>query len=37
VYDFEIDGVFDGLTNTLDAAVIQNNLGKTCAPSYASY
>ena len=37
VCDFEIDGVFDGLTNTLDAAVIQNNLGKTCAPSYASY
>ncbi|MFA7668023.1 MAG: sulfatase-like hydrolase/transferase [Burkholderiaceae bacterium] len=35
VYDFKIDGVFDGLTNTRDADVIQNNLGRTCARSYA--
>jgi len=35
VYDFEIGGVFDGLTNSLDAGVIQNNLGTDCAPSYA--
>lgn len=35
VYDFEINGVFDGLTNTLDAGVIQNNLGTRCPPTYA--
>lgn len=35
VYDFEIGGVFDGLTNTLDAGVIQHNLGKTCGRTYA--
>lgn len=37
VYDFKINGVFDGLTNTLDAAVIQDNLGKRCPPTYALY
>lgn len=37
VYDFKINGVFDGLTNSLDAAVIQENLGKPCPPSYAVY
>ena len=35
VYDFKVDGVRDGLTNALDATVIQNNLGRECAPSYA--
>ena len=37
VYDFAINGVFDGLTNNLDSDVIQANLGKTCVPSHAVY
>ncbi len=37
VYDFMVDGVFDGLTNSVDAAVIQNNLGKVCERSYGVY
>ena len=37
VYDFLVNGVFDGLTNNLDEAVIQNNLGKTCDKTYALY
>src|SRR5690606_26805222 len=37
VYDFAIDGMFDGLTNHLDGDVIQANLGKPCAPAYAVY
>ena len=35
VYDFKVEGVRDGLTNTLDATVVQNHLGRDCAPSYA--
>lgn len=35
VYDFASNGVFDGLTNNADEAVIQNNLGKTCEKTYA--
>src|SRR5690606_33496102 len=34
VYDFMVDGVFGGLTHSLDAALIQNNLGKLCERSY---
>ncbi len=30
VYDFKVNGVYDGLTNTIDAGVIQSNLGKRC-------
>ncbi len=37
VYDFMINGVMDGLTNSLDESVIQNNLGKTCDRSYGVY
>lgn len=37
VYDFKINGVFDGLTNNADATVIQNNLGRDCAPTHAIY
>lgn len=35
VYDVVIDGVRDGLTNSADADVIQNNLGTTCKRTYA--
>src|SRR5690606_30756925 len=35
VYDFAINGIYDGLTNNLDEAVIQDNLGKTCEKTYA--
>lgn len=35
VYDFVVNGVYDGLTNNLDEAVIQNNLGTTCKKTYA--
>ncbi|MGB6102252.1 MAG: sulfatase-like hydrolase/transferase [Pusillimonas sp.] len=35
VYDFMVGGVHDGLTNNVDEAVIQSNLGKTCEKSYA--
>ncbi|GAA5235054.1 sulfatase-like hydrolase/transferase [Verticiella sediminum] len=37
VYDFVINGVRDGLTNTADASVIQNNLGKSCERTYGIY
>jgi hypothetical protein len=37
VYDFMVNGMLDGLTNTVDADVIQNNLGKTCERSYGIY
>ncbi|MBB5214203.1 sulfatase-like hydrolase/transferase [Parapusillimonas granuli] len=37
VYDFVVNGLRDGLTNTADAGVIQNNLGKTCERSYGIY
>lgn len=37
VYDFVVAGSHDGLTNTLDESVIQNNLGKTCGKSYGVY
>lgn len=37
VYDFKLDGVFDGLTNTRDREVIQANLGTPCAAPYAVY
>lgn len=37
VYDFMVNGVLDGLTNTVDGDVIQNNLGKTCERSYGIY
>jgi hypothetical protein len=37
VYDFVVNGVLDGLTNNVDADIIQNNLGKTCERSYAVY
>lgn len=35
VYDFVVGAFRDGFTNTLDADVIQNNLGKTCQRTYA--
>lgn len=35
VYDVVIGGVRDGLTNSADADVIQNNLGTTCKRTYA--
>lgn len=35
VYDFINNGVYDGKTDNLDEAVIQNNLGKTCEKTYA--
>lgn len=37
VYDFMVDGVFDGLTNSIDEAVIQRNLGRTCDRTYGVY
>ncbi|CAM5433512.1 sulfatase-like hydrolase/transferase [Eoetvoesiella caeni] len=37
VYDFMVNNVFDGLTNTVDGDIIQNNLGKTCASAHAIY
>lgn len=37
VYDFKINGVFDGLTNSRDGDVIQANLNKPCAPTHALY
>jgi len=37
VYDFMVDGFFDGLTNTVDAGVIQDNLGRSCERSSAIY
>src|SRR5690606_17967536 len=37
VYDFKIAGYFDGLTNTADAAVIQDNLGRPCTPPHSQY
>ncbi|WP_442592786.1 sulfatase-like hydrolase/transferase [Parapusillimonas sp. JC17] len=37
VYDFVVGGVYDGLTNHLDEAVIQSNLNKTCKRSYGVY
>ena len=37
VYDFMVNGLLDGLTNTIDADIIQNNLGKTCGRSYGIY
>jgi hypothetical protein len=37
VYDFVVNNVRDGLTNSVDADVIQANLGRTCPPSYGIY
>lgn len=37
VYDFMVNNVLDGLTNTVDADIIQNNLGKTCGRTYGIY
>lgn len=37
VYDAIINNVRDGLTNSEDGTVIQNNLGKTCEKTYALY
>lgn len=37
VYDFMVNNVLDGLTNTVDASIIQNNLGKTCGRTYGIY
>jgi hypothetical protein len=37
VYDFMVNNVLDGLTNTVDSDIIQNNLGKTCASTHAIY
>jgi len=37
VYDMFIDGQVDGLTNALDAQIIQQNMGKTCPKAYAQY
>ena len=37
VYDFMVDNVFDGLTNTVDGNIVQNNLGKPCGNSYGIY
>ena len=37
VYDFMVNKVFDGRTNTVDGDIIQNNLGKTCGKSYGIY
>lgn len=35
VYDFLVNNVFDGLTNSTDEQVIQQNMGKTCAKTYS--
>lgn len=37
VYDAIIGGVRDGLTNSADGSVVQNNLGDTCERTYALY
>lgn len=37
VYDFMVNKVFDGRTNTVDGNIVQNNLGKTCEKSYGIY
>lgn len=37
VYDFVVNDFRDGLTNSLDEGVIQNNLGKACGKSYSVY
>ena len=31
-YDFPVNGLYDGLTNTQDLNIIQQNLGRTCRP-----
>ncbi|MEB2315612.1 MAG: sulfatase-like hydrolase/transferase [Xanthomonadaceae bacterium] len=35
VYDFIVGGVFDGVTDATDGAIVLSNLGTTCAPSHA--
>ena len=37
VYDFMVNKVFDGLTNTVDGNIVQSNLGKICEKSYGIY
>lgn len=37
VYDFFVNDLLDGKTNTIDGDIIQNNLGKACEPSYGIY
>ena len=37
VYDFMVNKVFDGRTNTVDGNIVQSNLGKTCDKSYGIY
>jgi len=37
VYDFFVGGVLDGLTNSVDGDIVQNNLGVVCPPKYGTY
>lgn len=37
VYDFFVNGLLDGKTNSVDGDIIQANLGQVCPPSYGTY
>ena len=37
VYDFFVNNLLDGKTDTTDGSIVQNNLGKTCEKSYGIY
>jgi len=37
VYDFFVNNLLDGKTDTNDGSIVQNNLGKTCEKSYGIY
>ncbi|MCK9510089.1 MAG: sulfatase-like hydrolase/transferase [Pigmentiphaga sp.] len=37
VYDFPVNGIYDGLTNHVDGAIIQQNMGLRCPPGPRVY